>query len=250
VRDVIVQTENYQRFLSALGDLAGRGAREACLVVVDGVPGLGKTTILRHWACQADCLYLRAMKTWSAPWMLNEMCRSVTVEPPHGREQRFRALVDVLADRSFRAEEAGEDFAIVIDEVDHILRKGDILETLRDLSDLLQHPIILVGMDRIRKGLARFPQIQSRVGQIVEFKPCTEADVHLLAGELLDGATADGPLLAFLHRSSRGYVREVLEGLAAIERFGRRNGGAATFKAMQGQALFNDRSTGKPIHVR
>lgn len=55
-----VQTANYRAFNNALKGLSQRGAEECQLVVVDGQPGLGKTTILSRWAAKNNCLYLRA----------------------------------------------------------------------------------------------------------------------------------------------------------------------------------------------
>ena len=40
MKPTFVETSNYRRFTTALTRLDDRGAREACLVVVDGKPGL------------------------------------------------------------------------------------------------------------------------------------------------------------------------------------------------------------------
>lgn len=50
MRNAFVETANVKRFHTALTALERRGAQEACLLVVDGQPGLGKTTALHRWA--------------------------------------------------------------------------------------------------------------------------------------------------------------------------------------------------------
>ena len=72
MRPTFVKTQNYRRFMGALEALEARGAEECCLVVVDGLPGLGKTTILSRWAADNACVYLRAKVEWVCPaWALD-----------------------------------------------------------------------------------------------------------------------------------------------------------------------------------
>ncbi len=47
MKSAFVQTTNVRRYLQALSALEDRGASEACFIVIDGEPGLGKTTTLR-----------------------------------------------------------------------------------------------------------------------------------------------------------------------------------------------------------
>ena len=150
------------------------------------------------------------------------------------------------------AQQSDEDFAVIIDEVDNICRSARILETLRDLSDLLEIPFIFVGMGQVRQNLVRFPQIASRIGQYVTFAPLTRDDVRKLIDELCEVKVADD-LVEYLHKMSKGLAREIKEGIANIERFGRKNppkGDGLTIKDMSGQILMNDRDTGRPIVVR
>lgn len=250
MRPTFVKTENYTRFLGGLLALNDRGASEACFLVVDGEPGLGKTTIVYRWVCQEGCVYLRAKKEWTPGWMLRELLGLLKVTPEYSFERMFQQALGALAAKAKEAARDGTTFALVVDEADHISRKENMLETLRDLSDMLEIPFVLVGMGRIRQNLARFRQISSRVGQPVEFQPCPLADVSALVKGLCEVPVADD-LVAFLHRASEGYTREVKEGIAAIERFGKRNPGKTVDCAlMDGQPLLTDRRTGQPIRVR
>lgn len=250
MRSNFVKIENVNRFLSALLALEDRGAQEACLMVVDGLPGLAKTTVAQWWATQNEAVFVRAKAGWTETWMLQDILQALNVVPHAHYKVMFRQVVDALIMRRDEAMRAGRTFGIVIDEVDHICRKKSLLETLRDITDtLLVVPMIWVGMAQIRANLTRFPQIASRVGQYVEFQPISLDDTRKLVEGLCEVSVAED-LVEYLHQVSRGRVREIKEGIMAIERHGRMNPGAAVDRrSMAGKVLLNSRDTGRPIKV-
>jgi DNA transposition AAA+ family ATPase len=249
IKGYFVQTSNSAAFFSAFDDLGRRGAGEACLMVVDGVPGLGKTTTMNWAAVQAGWPMLRAKREWTPGWVLRELLETLGIPPAHSFERMFKQSIDGLLSRTTTAARDQSTFALVIDEADHICRRSEILETVRDISDLLEVPVVLVGMGRLRHALTRYPQVASRVARYVEFQTATLADVQALVAGLCEVPVADD-LIAFLAKHADGKAREIKEGIAAIERHGLRNKGTVTLKAMVGQTLLNDRKSGQPILVR
>ncbi len=251
MRKTFVKTQNTTNFLLALQALQNRGAEEACLMVVDGDIGLGKTRNVHWWAIQSDCAYVRAKKEWTPIWMLRDILLALGKKPiGHRFEALFKQCIEVLSERSTEAEAKGTIFAVAIDEVDHITRNARLLESLRDLSDLLEIPFVFVGMGRVRDDLTRFRQIASRIAQAIEFKPITIADARALAKGLCE-VELDEPLLGFLHKASKGLTREFKEGLNNIERFSDMNNSVkVTLKAMDGQVLLNDRTSNRAVKVQ
>lgn len=250
MRRTFVKTSNALRYLEAVAALTDRGASEACLMVVDGEPGQGKTTAIQWWAVNTGSVYLRAKKEWTPRWALREMLTELRLAPEYSFERMYRQALEALGQRAEAAERDGQTFGVVIDEVDHISRNARLLETFRDLSDMLEIPFVLVGMGRVRHNLTRFPQVASRVGQYVEFKPSTVDDVRLLIEQLCE-VPVQPDLIDYVARVSEGKAREIKEAIASIERFGRRGDGEAVGLAdMDGQVLMNDRRTGRPIYVR
>ena len=251
MRNVFVETSNVSRFLSALDRLSQRGADEACLVVVDGAPGLGKTTTLKHWVAQTGSVYLRAKKEWTPNWFMTELLENLRVTPPHAFQKKYKLALEELASRQASAQMANKTFGLVIDEADHVSSKSPILETIRDISDMIELPTILVGMGKVNDNLKRFPQVASRVSQKVRFENCSEDDVNALISGRCEVPVASD-LTKFVLKASGGYNREILEAIANIERFGLRNEpdeGGLTMADMVGETLLIDRQRNLPIAV-
>jgi DNA transposition AAA+ family ATPase len=252
MKNDFVETGNVRRFQAALTALERRGATEACLMVVDGLPGLGKTTALHRWAAQTNGIYLRAKKEWTSSWFLNDLLGEFRVAPHHSVQKRFGQALELMLLRQSALMLQRRTFAVVIDEADHISRKADLIETIRDFSDLGDIVFVLVGMGKIRDNLTAFPQVASRIAQYVRFEHASRDDVAGFFASLCEVPVADD-VITFTHRVTSGFNREVMEALASVERVGRRNGASAeqpvTLGHLAGQTLVNDRRTGAPVIV-
>lgn len=251
MKPTFVETANYKAFMAGLVALNARGADECRFVVVDGQPGLGKTFILTRWASLEACVFVRAKTDWDPKWMLSELLENMKINPPVGHEARFRACVSALADRLASAEMSGRQFAIVVDEADHVGRKAALIDTLRDLADLVGVPVILVGMGKLKDSLVKFPQVASRVSRFVRFEPATLDGVRQFLTEKCEVAVAPD-LAGFVHIATGGFNREILEAIRSIEKFGLRNPpgpDGLTIRDMAGQRLIDDRKTSQTIMV-
>lgn len=253
MRKQFISTSNVARFHGALEGLSKRGAAEASLLVVDGEPGLGKTTTLEHWAVMNEATFLRAKKQWTASWFMQDLLAELRVTSPKPSfARRFETSLGALADRAQQAAIGGRPYALIIDEADHVSRSRDIMETIRDLTDIGGVTCVLVGMGKIRDNLSAYPQIARRVSRYVRFEPASIADVRALADGLCEVPIADD-LLEFVFRASRGMNAEIMEALANIERVGKRNRATADrpvdLATMARLEVMNDRRTGRAILV-
>ncbi|WP_226781864.1 AAA family ATPase [Oceaniglobus trochenteri] len=249
MRNAFVETSNYRRFLAGLETIKGRGAGEACLMVLDGAPGLGKTTTLSRWVAQTGSVYIRALQGWDDQWMITDLLAEMSIRAPRLKRERYQKLVAAFGERQMQNQVSGRSFGIVVDECDLISGRREVIETLRGISDSLEVPIILVGMGNLRDNLRRFPQVESRVSSKIQFTPATREDTAALINGLSEVPVAPD-LTEYVWRMSRGYNREILEAIGRIERFGRRvdpGDGGITMYDMAGQVLMNDRNTGSPI---
>ncbi|MFZ1327027.1 MAG: AAA family ATPase [Candidatus Contendobacter sp.] len=208
-------TSNAQRFLAAIAALKQRGATEASWVLLTGKPGLGKTELIEWWSLHHGAIYLRAKATWTARAVLLELAEKLGIAPARSKNDLFRQVLTALVHNPL---------PLAVDEIEHSLRDASVLEVFRDLSDLTEIPIVIVGMDAVRTKIQRHEQISSRIHQVVDFFPATLEDIRQMAESLVElPLTWADDLIAKISRESEGRHRLVMDALAAIEREAKRS---------------------------
>ena len=226
MKNVFAVTSNAQRFMGALTALHHRGASEASWILLTGLPGLGKTELVEWWALTQDAVYLRAKAAWTPRAAQIELAEKLGIAPSRSNAELFGQILGSLG---------RNPTPIVIDEIEHCLRDAKVLEVFRDLSDLLEIPIVIVGMDAVRTQIQRHEQISSRIHQVVDFLPATPADVRIMAETLVELPLQwHDDLIEKICVESDGRYRLIMDALAAIERVAKRSGAqtvcAADFK--------------------
>ena len=224
-----VQNSNYARFLQAIKAVEQRGAREASLMLVTGAAGLGKSETVDRFAVDTAAVYLRAKETWTKRGLLFEMAEALRIPTNTTNHEMQARIIGAIGARQT---------PIVIDEAEFTVKSSaSILECVRDISDLTETLVVLVGMETIESRIARYPQISSRIAQVVHFQPLTEQDVQLACKQLGDVEIAP-ELVRELHRQSDGKMRLVMNGIATIERVAKGNSlSRATADAFKGVEL-------------
>jgi hypothetical protein len=216
MRNQLVKTSNYERFRVAIAALEQRGAPEASMLLVVGDPGFSKSIIVNKWAIDSQAIYLRAKTDWTPPRFLRALAFELGVE----RDGR----ADLLLER-VTAAIARQRTPIVIDEVQHtIARRARTLEAIRDISDLTETIVILIaGEVRVQDRIALFPQIASRIHQVVNFQAASLDDVSACCAQMAEVEIAHD-LVDEIHKQSGGRMRHVVNAIALIERAARRSG--------------------------
>ncbi len=227
-----VKTSMYKAFRSAIADVETRGAAEAGFCLVTGEAALGKTANVTQWAIEKGAVFMRAKVEWTPNYFYTELADTLKVDARGKSKERFGRLVAYLAKHRT---------PLVIDEVEHTLNNGaKVLEAIRDLSDLTEIIVVMVGMDQAQAKLARHLQLASRVARVVNFGKATLEDTALVCAELCE-VKIEADLVAEAHRQTSGRMRELMNAIATIERAAKRNGLASIgVKDMQGQALTHD----------
>lgn len=204
-----VKTSNLRLFLAGLEILERRAAPEASIMVVTSEPGYGKTRTLQWYSTQnADAIYIRAKAGYTRHWFLAELIKELRGVPSRSNEEMFREAIKRMQ---------GRPYILILDEVEHALADTQVLEVLRDLSDLLETPVVLVGMEQAQAKIARHPQISSRVAHVVAFQPTSVEDITITARELLDGLTLQEDLVVEIQKQTKGRMREIMNALAICE---------------------------------
>lgn len=215
MKSAFVKTSNFEKFQKGLEAVEGRGAAESSLLLVTGEAGYGKSETVDQWAVQVGAAYLRAKTDWTPRYFLTELAEHLKVDPS-GRSKDVFARVSGYIGRN--------QTPIVIDEVDHCLRdNARVLESARDLSDLTEVVIVLVGMEKVQAKISKHLQISSRIAHVVVFGPATIEDVAMTCAQKCEVKVARD-LAMEIHRQSKGRMREIMNAIALVERIAKLNG--------------------------
>jgi hypothetical protein len=129
---------------------------------------------------------------------------------------------------------------LILDEGDRIIRREEMLETLRDLYDITRTPMVLVseggGLGMLER---KNPRTWRRVGQVVNYQPLGAADVQILWEELAEVTAPLSPRQAeeVLRLSGGGSFGEVMVNLEDLERKLKANPGKTLTDKMLHTAL-------------
>lgn len=237
-----VKTENYERFRTGITAVENRGAAEASLMLVTAEAGFGKSTTVDHWAITNGAAYIRAKEDYTPAWFKSDLAENLKIDSRGRPKELFARIAGYLGTNQI---------PIVIDEVEHCLgNNAAVLEAVRDLSDLTEVLVIMVGMDQVQAKIARHRQISSRIARVVEFQPASINDVLLTCKELSEVEIADD-LIAEIHRVSSGRMRDIMNAIATVENTAKRNGAKkVTLQDMAGQSLSHDWQARRPRLVK
>ena len=232
---------NYELFRTGITTVETRGASEASMMLVTAPAGYGKSQTVDQWAVANGAAYLRAKVEWTPRYFMTELAETLKLDSRGRAKDIFGRIAGVLG---------GQQIPLVVDEVEHCLRHGaEVLEAIRDLSDLTEVIVILVGMDQVQAKIARHAQISSRIAKVVEFGPASPEDVMEFCKQLSEVDIAPD-LVAEIHKQSGGRVREVMNAIATVEQTARRNGNTtASLQDMAGQVLTHDWQARRPRMV-
>ncbi|MEX2450946.1 MAG: ATP-binding protein [Rhodospirillales bacterium] len=223
-----VKTSNVERFLGAVGSIEDRGAPEACIILVDGDAGLGKSRTGQWWAIKNNAVQIRIKAAATPHWVLTDLVRELGEQAPATSCEKLygQAIGYLLKDPR----------PIVVDEVENGLRDIRVLETIRDLVESAEIPTAFVGREYVLGKLKAYKHFSTRIGARAEFSLLTLNDVTLCVKELCE---VDVPqdVIEQIHAESNGHVREVVKAIKAVERIGKRNKGAVSMDLIGGQRL-------------
>lgn len=209
-----VQTENFKRLVQAQKLVERRGAREAGLVIIKGMYGIGKSELTERWASDSGFVFVRAKQTWTKRALLDELADKMGL-PKQGRNQEVQARIITKL--------AMEMVPMIIDEADHLIAStASLLEVLRDITDITGVMCFLVGMEHFAAKVARYGHIASRVAHVVTFEPLSLADVQATV-KVKSEVAMDDALVVEVHRQCGGKMRLLLNAITNAEQFAETN---------------------------
>lgn len=161
-----VKTQNVKNLITLMEKIQ----KKSKMALVYGEPGLGKTQSILWWAAKNDAAYIRASNAMSVKWFLEELVEELGETPLRLKSDLFKQALNQLIIYPR---------VIIIDEIDYLLNEAKVIETIRDIYDRTNSPIVLAGMSASRKKLARFRHIYDRISEFLKFEPFSKKNLKL-----------------------------------------------------------------------
>lgn len=175
MKKVFVKTNNVKRFITMMNNLQNRAEGVPGMGLVYGEPGLGKTQTINWWAFKNNAILIRCTQLMTARWLLNEILESMNEVRSFTVADCFKMVIRNLI---------VHPQVLIIDEIDYLTVDSRAVETLRDIHDKTNVPIILVGMTSANSRLKKFNHLYDRLSEIVKFEKFSKTDIKTIVQEL------------------------------------------------------------------
>lgn len=212
MKKVFVKTKNVKNFIGLVENLLNKPKNIPKMGLVYGEPGLGKSQTALWLSAKYDCVYLRCTNLMTGRWLLEELVKELDEIPRYLTSDNFNLCVKKLK---------AQPQLIIIDEIDYLLNDKKAVETLRDIHDETDCPIIFVGMGLTHRKLERFTHLFDRFSEIIKFETFSVADVKQIVDEL-----SEIPLTAetveLLHQKHNRF-RQIVQAINQFEIIAKEN---------------------------
>ncbi len=208
-----VETSNHKRFMAGIEAVENRGSPEACILLLTGEPGTGKTAAVHRFGSDRMACRLEGVPGMSLAYLRDYIADQTGV---HGKSKYHQHA-------GFEAYFRETQAPIILDEAQHGLPdKGQIIEYLRRLAEKSGVLLVLVchTSERHRFAEDRLAHIATRISDVTTLKTASVEDCTLYLAQLCD-VRVDAGIARQVHEQSRGRYRllanavKSLEGIAA-----------------------------------
>ncbi len=210
---LFVKTRNVKNFIGLMNKLIDKSNEVPKMGLIYGDPGLGKTQTAVWWATNNDAVYVRAQNKMTCRWLLEKIVYELGESPSTKMADLIEQCITHLRLKPQ---------VIIIDEVDYLINRHRIVETLRDLHDLTGVPIVLIGMQEAKTKLGKYRHLYDRISEIIEFKPFSKDDLDIIVEELSEIKITDEAKEIFFEKTNR--FRQVIKGISLLENLAKTNG--------------------------
>ena len=212
MKDVFAITKNVQRFMAGIEAVRTPIRGRIGLMLAFGPPGTGKTETGMWYAAEKNIPYIRGKKIASSRSLLSNIVAELGEAPEFRSDALFDQAVEQLLENPR---------PMLIDEVDYLVR-GGMVEILRDLNDITNAPIVLMGMEHADKKLKRFRHLYDRISAVVKFDLFSKEEIGNLATQICE-VNLSGSAISYIHKQSQGKLRLTTTWLARAEKIARLN---------------------------
>lgn len=181
------------------------------LVSFYGPSGEGKTTAAIYAANHYRAYYVEAKDSWTRKAMLLAILNEMGVVPAKTTYEMVNQAAEQLV-KSRRP--------LIVDEMDYIVKRN-LVESLRDIYEGSNAPMLLIGEERIEINLRAWERFHNRVLDWVPSQPASLADVSHLRSLYCKRVKIADDLLAAIHEAVNGNTRRICVNLERVQEHAR-----------------------------
>src|SRR5574344_83215 len=221
-----VKTNNVKIFIGLVENLQNKPKNIPKMGLIYGEPGLGKSQTALWLACKYDAIYLRATNLMTGRWLLEELVKEIDEIPRFLTADNFNLLCKKLKQ---------EQKLIIIDEIDYLINNSKAIETLRDIHDETDCPIIFVGMGLAHRKLERYKHLYDRFSEILKFETFEVDDLKQIFDELSE-VTVTADAIEYIHKKYNRF-RQIIQLINQLEIVAKENSFTEITKEIAEQIL-------------
>ena len=212
MRKIFVKTNNVKNFIGLVENLQNKSKNIPKMGLIYGEPGLGKSQTALWLAYKYNATYLRATNLMTGRWLLEELVKELDEIPRYLTSDNFNLVVKKLKQNQQ---------IIFIDEIDYLMNNYKSIETLRDIHDETDCPIVFVGMGLAHRKLERYKHLYDRFSEIVKFETFGVNDIGQIIGQLSE-VTFTPDSIEYIHKKYNRF-RQIVQLINQMEIFAKDN---------------------------
>jgi len=213
MKKVFVKTQNVKSFINLMNNIKSRPENVPGIALVYGEPGLGKSKAVLWWVAQNDAVYIRGTNLMSGRWFIKEVVEELGEIPYHYSMDLFNQCIRLLIERQI---------PIIVDEIDYLATDAKTIETIRDVHDKTNVPVVLVGMGMAQRKLARYKHLYDRISEVLKFKHFNKSDVKEIITQLSEVEMTECAIKFIYSKSNR--FRQIVRLINKAEQIAQANG--------------------------
>ena len=212
MKKIFIKTRNVRNFIGLVEALKSKPKNIPKMGLIYGEPGLGKSQTALWLACKYDGIYIRASNLMTSRWLVEEIVREMDELPRYLTSDNFNVVISKLIQKPK---------IIFVDEIDYLMNNYKSVETLRDIHDKTDCPIIFVGMGLAIRKLERYKHLYDRFSEIVKFETFGVNDIAQIINQLAEiQFTPDS--IEYIHNKYNRF-RQIVQLINQMENFAKDN---------------------------
>ena len=229
----IAPLRNVAAMLGLIEQVQSRAINLPGMATFYGPSGWGKTTAVTFAANDFNAHCVQVKHCWTKTYLCGAIMRELGLKEVRG----VAAMVDAIGNQL-----AITDRPLIIDDAQYLLR-GGMIETVRDIYESCQAPVILVGEEKLPQDLTKWENVHNRILEWMPAEPCSLTDAQHLIPFYSPDITIKDDLLEAIVKAAGGSIGRVAKNLSRVRELTRKRGGKEASLHFWGDRGFD---TGQP----